>query len=260
LPAEWTGAREQSLLRARFDEYLRVGGFPEAGQLEKDRDRVSLLQSYVDSVLFRDVAERYGVSNLVALRALARQLLCNPACSLSISKLYADFHSRAVAVSKESLLALMDHLIDAFLVFTLPIATRSERRRQVNPRKLYLADHSLATAFSPAAGLNRGHLLENVVACELMRRSRDLAYVRTAAGHEVDFLSTDFAGNELLIQVVSEVVSPQTVQREIRALIEAKEEFPAAEMVLLVETVSPNAPPLPKGVRVYPVWQWLLTR
>ena len=44
--------------------------------------------------------------------------------------MYSDFHSRAVAVSKESLLTLLDHLIEAFLVFTLPIAARSERRNR----------------------------------------------------------------------------------------------------------------------------------
>jgi predicted AAA+ superfamily ATPase len=86
-----TGAAEQSAWLARFDEYLAIGGFPEAGKLGAARDRVGLLQGYVDSVLFRDVAERHGVANLVALQALVRQLLRSPATALSVSKIYADF-------------------------------------------------------------------------------------------------------------------------------------------------------------------------
>ena len=91
------------------------------------------------------------------------------------------------------------------------------------------------------------------------RRSRDLAYVRTPAGHEVDFLSTDFDGNERLIQVVSETASTSALEREIRALIEAREDHPRAEAVLLVEAAPPEVPLVPEGIRVTPVWQWLLT-
>ncbi len=257
-PTELADARARSRLSARLDEYLHVGGFPEAVALAQEAPRVRLLQGYVDAVLFRDVVERHGIANVSALRALVRQLLRNPASSLSVSKLYADFHSRGIAVSKESLLGLVEHLVDAFLIFTLPVAARSERRRQVNPRKVYLADHGLAVAFSPAAGLDHGHLLENAVACELARRSRDLAYVRTASGYEVDFLATDFEGREQLLQVVSETASLQTLEREARALYEAVREHPEAGGILLLERIPPELPPLPKGVRVVPVWQWLL--
>ena len=180
-PQRLVSSAERSALRAHFDAYVEMGGFPEAGAYAAARNRIGLLQSYVDTVLFRDVAERHKVSNLPALRAFVRQLLRNPATRLSVSKIYADFGSRGIAVSKETLLAFLSFLEDAFLVFALPLAGRSERRRQVNPRKVYLADHGLAQAFSPAPGLDRGHLIENIIACELSRTSRDLAYAKTAS-------------------------------------------------------------------------------
>lgn len=244
--------------RLFFDAYLERGGFPEAGAYATARDRVGLLQGYVDTVLFRDVAERHQVSNLPALRAFVRQLLRNPATLLSVTKTHADFRSRGIAVSKESLLAFLAHLEDAFLVFTVPLADRSERRRQVNPRKLYLADHGLAQAFSPVAGLDRGRLIENLVACELARVSRDLAYAKTAAGFEVDFLATDFEGRRQLIQVAAEISSPATFEREIRSLTEAGREFPDAAAFLVTETEAPHGVSTPKGIEIVPVWQWLL--
>jgi predicted AAA+ superfamily ATPase len=250
---------ERSALRAQFDAYLAIGGFPEAGFYAASRDRVSLLQGYVDTVLFRDVAERHGISNLPALRAFVRQLLRNPATLLSVSKIHADFGSRGIAVSKETLLAFLAHVEDAFLVFTLPLASRSERRRQVNPRKLYLADHGLAQAFSPAAGVDRGRLIENLVACQLARVSRDLAYAKTATGLEVDFVATDFAGGCRLIQVAADISAPATFEREIRALSEARQEFPDAAALLLSETDPPLGTRVPKDIEILPVWQWLLT-
>lgn len=253
-----TSAAEQSAWLARFDEYLEVGGFPEAGKLASARERVGLLQGYVDSVLFRDVAERHRIANLVALRAFVRQLLRQPASPLSVSKIYADFRSRGIGVSKEHLLAFLAYLEDAFLVFTVPLATRSERQRQVNPRKLYLADHGLAQAFSPAAGLDRGHLLENMVACELSRQSRDLAYVRTEEGHEVDFLATAFDGTRCLLQVAADISSTETFAREVRSLAAAGARFPDARRILLSETAPPRGQTPPDGIERIPVWRWLL--
>jgi hypothetical protein len=257
-PGRLVSGAERSALRAHFDDYLEIGGFPEAGAFPAARDRVGLLQSYVDAVLFRDVAERYGVSNLPALRAFVRQLLRHPATLLSVSKTYGDFASRGIAASKETLLAFLAHLEDAFLVFTLPLAGQSERQRQVNPRKLYLADHGLAQAFSPAPGLDRGRLIENVVACELSRASRDLAYAKTASGLEVDFVATDFAGRRELIQVAADISSPATFAREIRALNEARQAFPDATAFLLTETEPPRGVRAPAEIKTVPVWHWLL--
>jgi predicted AAA+ superfamily ATPase len=259
-PQGLPSSAERSALRAHFDAYLDTGGFPEAGAFSAVRDRVGLLQGYVDTVLFRDVAERHSVSNLSALRAFVRQLLRNPATLLSVSKVYSDFSSRGISVSKETLLAFLDYLQDAFLVFSLPLASRSERRRQVNPRKLFLADHSLAQAFSPASGLDRGHLIENIIACELSRTSRDLAYVRTVSGVEVDFLATDFEGHRQLIKVAASISSPAVFEREVHALAEARQEFPDAETLVVTETDPPREARAPEGIKIMPIWQWLLTR
>jgi len=259
-PRRLASSAERSALRAHFDAYLEIGGFPEAGAYAATRDRVALLQGYVDTVLFRDVAERHRISNLPALRALVRQLLRHPATLLSVSKIYADFASRGIAASKETLLAFLAYLEDAFLVFALPVAKRSERQRQVNPRKLYLADHGLAQAFSPTPGLDRGRLIKNVVACALSRTCRDLAYARTASGLEVDFVATDFDGRRQLIQAAADISSPATLEREVRALTEAQREFPDATALLVAETDPPHGVTAPAGIRIVAVWDWLLGR
>ena len=250
--------RERSSWLACFDQYLEIGGFPEAGNESLRNQRVTLLQGYVDTVLFRDVAERHGIANLVALRAFVRQLLRQPASPLSVSKVYADFRSRGISITKETLLAMLAHLEDAFLVFTLPVASRSERRQQVNPRKLYLADHSLAAAYNPLKNSDRGHYLENIVACELLRKNWSLAYVKTVQGHEVDFLATQSDGGTQLIQVAAEIENESTFQREVRSLVGASKEFPEARKILLTEDTPPRGFSLPEGIEVIPIWHWLL--
>ena len=161
---------------------------------------------------------------------------------------------------KETLVAFLGHLEDAFLVFTLPVASRSDRRRQVNPRELYLADHSLALAFSPALGHDRGRHVENFIACELARESRNLAYVKTASGYEVDFLATDFTGRRELIQAVSDSSSTTTLEREIRAMVKAGREFPDAARILLTGTGPSSSFDAPDGIEIVPEWRWLLEK
>lgn len=69
-PSRWTSA-ERSRVEKRFREYLREGGFPEAQGLPAGL-RVELLQGYVDAVLFRDVVERHGVTQVAAGRNSSR--------------------------------------------------------------------------------------------------------------------------------------------------------------------------------------------
>ncbi|MEO6595929.1 MAG: ATP-binding protein [Planctomycetota bacterium] len=252
------GARAESTLAACFDDYLAIGGFPEASREDLRAHHVELLQGYVESVLFRDIAERHGIANLVALRAFVRQLVQRPAQTFSVTKAHADFRSRGISVSKETLLGFLNHLEDAFLVFTLPVASRSERRRQVNPRKLYVADHGLAVAYLPKAGSDRGHHLENIVGCELQRRSVDLAYVKTEAGLEVDFLATARDGSQQLIQVANDIRDPATRERELRALADAAATYPDAGQLLLIGGEAPRSAVIPETVEVEMVWRWLL--
>lgn len=88
----WTAA-ERSLVEKRFRELLSEGGFPEAQGLAPTL-RIELLQGYVDTVLFRDVIERYGISQVAALRWLVRHCLRSPGGSLSVHRLHQDLEAQ----------------------------------------------------------------------------------------------------------------------------------------------------------------------
>ena len=129
----------RSVLEKHLQGYFVSGGFPEAQSLTL-RDRVDLLRGYVDSVLLRDVIERYQVTNPTALRWLVRQLLANAGGAFSVNKFYGDLKSQGIAIAKDTLHEYLAYLEDAFLVLTVSIHSESERRRMVNPRKAYPVD------------------------------------------------------------------------------------------------------------------------
>jgi len=228
----WTAAG-RSLAENRFREFLIEGGFPEAHALP-DAPRIELLQGYVDTVLFRDVVERHSVSQVAALRWLVRQCLRNPAGSFSVHRLTLDLKAQGHGVAKDAVHALFGHLLDAFLLGAVPLATESERQRNSNPRKVYPADPGLIRAFDSSGRANLGHALETAVFNTLERSGADIGYVKTTEGFEVDFLARYLSGAQELIQVCADVSDPKTLARELRALDAAALRHPRATRRLLL--------------------------
>ena len=255
-PRRWTPA-QRSLIEKRFREYLVEGGFPEAQGLPTAL-RIELLQGYVDTVLFRDVVERYDVSQVAALRWVVRQCLRNPAGSFSVHRLHQDLKAQGHGVAKDTIHAMLGHLLDAFLLGAVPLATDSERRRNSNPRKLYPADPGLIKAFDTSGRSNIGHALETVVLDELGRRGAEVGYVKTDDGLEVDFLARRPAAGEELIQVCADLSSPETRARELRALVAAAKDHPHAARRLLVLERDTLTHADASGIEVQPTYEWLL--
>jgi predicted AAA+ superfamily ATPase len=260
IPANPTAltSRKAASLDHRFARYLETGGFPEAQELDAPGRR-QLLQGYVDVLLLRDVIERHQVTNTTALRWLVRRLLSSPAGLFSVTKFSADLKSQGIAVARDHLYAFLSHLEDAFLVQTIPVATDSEKRRQVNPRKAYPGDTALIPVFDRSGKANPGHTLETAVFIELQRRRAEVAYVKTAKGFEVDFLAHLADGTEELIQVCAAVDDPATLTREVRALQDATTEHPRARQLILTLESRLPFPAVPSPIQILPAWQWMLT-
>jgi hypothetical protein len=247
----------RSDLDHRLGAYLLDGGFPEAVGVPR-RDRSALLRSYVDVVVLRDVIERYEVSNPVALRWMQRHLLANAAAAFSVQKFYNDLRSQGIPVGKDTLHAYLGYLEDAFLIRTIALHTGSERQRMVNPRKAYPVDPGLIPLYERTGRPNLGHALETAVLVELERRGRQVAYVRTREGFEVDFLATAPLEDLELIQVCIDVSDPETRVREVRALEAASRELPDAKPLLLTLDSTPPQPPLSAPLEWKPAAAWLL--
>jgi hypothetical protein len=247
----------RSALAAKLLEYLAAGGFPEAQGLD-GRDRIKLLQGYVDTMVLRDVIDRHSVSNAIALRWLQRELLANPAGLFSISKFFHALKSQGVAVGKDTLHEYLGYLEDAFLIRTVALHTASERQRMVNPRKAYPVDPGLIPLFQRTTEPQTGHALETAVLIELERRGFRVGYVRTQNGFEVDFHASAPGRSVMLVQVCSDASDPQTLERELRALDDARVTYPRARALLVTFKSDPPAVDLPANVEWQPAARWLL--
>jgi hypothetical protein len=249
--------RTRSALEAQFAKYFEIGGFPEVQSFDAELRRRTL-REYVDVVLLRDVAERHRVTNLLALRWMVRALLRSPGSLFSANKLHRDLQSQGVPVAKDAVHEYLAHLQDAFLVFPVERWSRSVRQRQVNLRKCYLADPSLASAFALESDADRGLRLENFVYLELRRRRGAIDYYLTDSGQEVDFLFQDESGGEELVQACADSSQPATLEREVGALFEAMSERKTNSGTIVTLFDERTLTEGRRKIRLVPAWRWML--
>lgn len=251
---------DRSWLARAFLDYLEIGGFPEAQQLDP-RDRIGLLSGYVDTCILRDIIERHAVSNAQALRWLVRRVLGSPGGLFSLHKVYQEMRSQGMTISKDTLYALLSHLEDAFLVRIVELASASQKRRQSNPRKIYPIDPGLIPVFDRTAKANIGQALENAVMIEFERRGYRLGYVPTPGGFEVDFMVEPPGGGKATLVQVAASLGGGVFDREMRAFEDASREHRGAHRLLLTLEAAdvPDYTALAKGrVEVRTAWEWFL--
>jgi len=248
---------DRSELEKNLRDYLLCGGFPETVGLNA-RDRFDLLRGYVDISLLRDVIERHKVSHPVALRWMIRHLLTNAGGYFSVNKFYGDLKSQGIQVAKDTLHEYFNYLEDAFIIRTISIASKSERRRMVNPRKVYPIDSGLIKLYAPVEDINLGHTLETCILLELERRGAEIWYVRNSTGTEVDFLVHYPEGNRELIQVCTHLDTENVREHELRGLHDALNENKNCTAHLIV--LEPEIPQgFPESIHVHRASEWLLS-
>ena len=254
---EFLPRHERLRLERVFADWLRTGGFPEAQGLDAP-SRHQLLRDYVDVAILRDVVDRHRVTNVTGLRWLARHLLGNAGGLFSVEKFHGRLKAQGIAIARDTVHRLLGYLDDCFLVRVVSMETNSERQRMVNPRKAYPVDPGLIPVFDTTGRANLGHALETAVLIELERRRLDVTYVRTPQGYEVDFLTRSPERRPELIQVCADLSDAAVLDRELRALEAAEEQFADAGKRLLTLDRDNLPRTLPDGVVAETAWEWML--
>lgn len=249
--------KERLLTQNAFSEYWDGGGFPEVAGLQKDL-RIKIHQEYFNAILFRDIVERYDISHPKALTDLAQWLIDNNSSLYSINKLTGYLKSLGYNVPKSSVSYYMEYFEDAFFLFTLKKHDASLTRKNMNPKKIYCVDHSLAASVSSGVLVNTGHLLENLVFISLRRKTSDLHYYKTQTGKEVDFIAKFNRSEVTLVQVSHSLAEPETRKRELSSLNEAMKEIKIDHATVVTSNEEETIETDSGTISVVPAWRFLL--
>ncbi|MFH1159566.1 MAG: ATP-binding protein [bacterium] len=244
-------------IQKAFGDFSEQGGFPEVIGVDKHL-RIKIHQEYFNSILFRDLIERYDISHPRAVVDLSRRLLENAASLYTLNGLTNFLKSLGHKVPKNSVAEYLAWFEDAFFLFTIRIFSTSYSKSNVNPKKIYCIDHALIRSVTSGVLVNSGHLLENIVFVALRRLNNSIYYYKTSANQEIDFLVQDKQRKLTLIQVCETLANPVTRQREISALQNAMNELGLSEALLVTRDESEQITGKKGSIEIIPVWKFLL--
>lgn len=242
--------RKRAAIKKHFHDYMEKGGMPE---YLKYGDEESLKKVYND-VLYRDVAAKYSIEDVKALRELSFYLISNISSSYTYNRLKKFLKLGSFNTVKN----YINHLEDSFLFYSVELYSPSLKKQMVSPRKIYCADNGLANAVSFRFSADKGKYLENLVFLELKRRGKDIYYYKTINNLEVDFFLR--GKKPELIQVSWNLAGEKTKEREVKALLGAMDELKLKQGLLLTDSEEDILEYGKKKIIVKPAWKWLLEK
>lgn len=241
--------KDKGYLKAALTNYLQMGGIPDALKYPN----LNLLRTLFDDVLYRDIATRYRVEGVTALRELAFTLISNPANLISYNKLKEQFKLGSVNTIKN----YVNYLENSWLLFTINLYDFSIKRQQIAAKKTYCIDNGLSNSVGFRFSPNTGRLLENIVFLSLRQQSREIYYYTTSNNFEVDFFLPE---QQHLFQVTSSMNVPATRERELRALADASKSLKVMKATILSDENENSIDINGLQVDIRSTSEWLLER
>lgn len=224
---DFYSSTQRAYIQNALTTYLREGGFPETLMLDKHL-AMKTLQEYFNVLLYKDIAERYAISNTVALKFFIKRLFASSTKAISINKIYNELKSHGIKIGKNTLYDFLDYVQNTYLVLTLQKYDNSLVNKELGERKIYSIDMGLNNATTYKFSDDFGKALENSLFLELKRRGLELSYYSSAKS-ECDFVLFDRGHSIQAIQVAYDMDDAQTYKREIKGLVEACKFFNLCE-------------------------------
>jgi predicted AAA+ superfamily ATPase len=245
--------KSQSVVVNAFDHYTTASSLPELFNFPGEAIN-NVLHEYINMVIYKDLIERYQLSNHYLIKYLVKFLLTNTGNLLSINKMYNDFKSMGLKVARQSLYQYIDYLEDAFIFYTVPIFTNNLREKNRNPRKVYCVDNGLKELVSITK--DTGRLYENLVFLQLRRTHKEISYFKQK--QEVDFCFYNDNKEVELINVCYSLSDHQTKQRELEGLNEAMIALNTKYSILINNGLDEEITIDNRTIKITPLWKWLL--
>jgi predicted AAA+ superfamily ATPase len=217
VPVFFKTQQEKSRMIHHTESYMQQGGFAETLFLDQPT-RVKLLQEYFNVMMFRDIVERYQISNINVLRFFIKKIFAGVTVPFSVNKVYNDLKSMGYKTSNNNLYEYLEHCQAVFLTQAIDKFDFSEIKQAKSEKKLYAIDTGFLSAIDFPASKNWGKLFENMVFMEFNKIGKKLTYFKTR--YECDFILEE-EGEFYPIQVSYRLTESETRKREFRGLIEA---------------------------------------
>src|SRR3989339_36376 len=249
-------------IKNKFEDYIFHGGYPEP--LIKNLDFKEYLSTLFNSVIYKDIINRYKIRANKEMENLSFYLLSNIANEYSYNSLTKVTDIK----SSHTIQKYMGYLEESFIFFSLNRFSYKVKEQISSNKKIYCIDNGFIQAKAFKLSPNIGKLYENIVAIELKRREYEkeieVYYWKNVQNEEVDFLIKKGTLVKQLIQVCSDIKNSETKNREIRALIKAGEDLKCKDLLMITDDYEGEEKTewfdKKAIIKFIPAWKWLLEK
>lgn len=235
-----------------FDRYLTYSAFPYILRfgLKPQEAREYLLDIY-HTVLLKDVVARLKVSDVTMLENITKFMLHNIGNLVSSTKIANTLKSQGTRVDQKTVDKYLRGLTDSLLLYEAGRYNIKGKQYLSQQHKYYAVDIGLRSALVRGRDSDIGHILENIVYLELLRRGHQV-YIGQLGEGEVDFVTIDPEGI-VYYQVAATTLEEATLSRELAPLRKIKDNYP--KYLLTLDEVFGDADY--EGIQKRNVLKWL---
>lgn len=222
---------------------LRAGGF----------DKIyEYLDAIYTTIIEKDITQRHQVNNKRAFLNIVKFVasnIGNPLSPANISKSLKQDHQN---IHHSTVERYLDYLVASFIFYKVHRFDLKGRKQLATQEKYYLVDVGLLNILAGKdRQTDRGHILENIVYLELLRRNNKI-WIGSNRNSEVDFVCKTPTGDLEYYQVAWQMTDERTLEREFKALERVKDNYP--KYVLTTDSFTQNR----NGIKHLNVFHWLL--
>ena len=250
---EYISYRGESDLQQKYVDYITKSSFPYALNLENVKDIRAYLDGIYNTILIKDIATRKKISDISALDSVVRFMFDNIGNLSSSTKIANTMCSSGRNITVPTVESYLSALMEAFVLYKASRYDIKGKQRLSSGAKYYVSDIGLRYYLLGSKNADQGHILENIVYLELLRRGYEV-YVGKVDNSEVDFIAINEKGEEYY-QVAYTVMDEKVLERELKSLENIKDHNPK---YLLTMDFTPYTSY--NGIKQINVLNWLLNK
>ncbi len=237
----------------KYAKYLVESSFPYSLQLDgRQKDIHEYLEGLYSSILLKDIVARLKINDVMMLESVIRFVFDNIGNILSTRKIAGTMTSNGRKIDQKTVEKYLHGLMDSLMIYQAKRFNIKGKQYLATLEKYYIADIGLRYFLLGQNTADQGHILENIVYLELLRRGYDV-YVGHMTDAEIDFVAMKPNGIEYY-QVAATVLDSETLKREITSLKKISDNHP--KYLLTLDTVGAGANH--DGIKQFNVLDWLL--
>ena len=230
--------------------YINRSSFPYALNLDDEGEVDDYLDALYNTIILKDVAQKKKISNISMIRTVAKFMFNNIGNCLSIKKIADTLTSDGRPISVHTVESYVDALVESYIFNKVSRFDVKGKQYLQSGEKYYATDVTMRYALLGRRNIDAGHILENIVYLELIRRGYKV-YVGKTGEKEVDFVAENKEGFTYF-QVAYTTREKATLERELEPLQEVNDHYPKYILTMDIDPVADY-----NGIKKMNVLDWL---